>query len=121
MPENPEDLEDLSEAQLERMLLSASLLPGRRAMARVTAIRTVLKRRPHTQTEVSERDARRALELVNATRGPDDQLRLQDLHPVDVASVLSNEEWAEMLVSDEEMRAIAARRARLLARTAART
>jgi len=30
---------------------------------------------------------------------------LSDLHPCDVASVLANPEWAEFVVSDEELRA----------------
>jgi hypothetical protein len=52
------------------MLLEASSLPGRAAMARVTAIRTILARRPRpSMSEQEEEEARRALELVNACRG----------------------------------------------------
>jgi hypothetical protein len=106
-----ENLEMLSEEELERMLLDATSrgVPGRAAMARVTAIRTILSRRARRSSDDAERHARRALELVNATRGPDAQL--PDLHPADVASVLANGEWASLVVSDDEMRSAQCARA----------
>jgi hypothetical protein len=91
----------LSVEQLEEMLLEASELPGRRALARVTAIRTLLARRPERSPGEEEARAARALELVNATRGPDRQLT--EVHPVWVGSILAEPEWAELYVSDEEM------------------
>src|SRR5215216_3462507 len=51
-----DDLRDLSVERLEEMLLEASLLPGRAAMARVTAIRTILARRPQRTADEDERD-----------------------------------------------------------------
>ena len=86
------------------MLLDATAagVPGRAAMARVTAIRTILRRRAQRRTEQADADAVRALVLVNATRGPDRQL--SELHPVDVASVLTDPEWAALVISDEELR-----------------
>lgn len=97
-------LETLGEAELEQMLFDATSpgVPGRSAMARVTAIRTILRRRTERQTERAEADARRALELVNATRGPGRQLT--ELHSVDVATVLANPGWAALVVCDEELR-----------------
>jgi hypothetical protein len=84
------------------MLLEASSLPGRAAMARVTAIRTILARRPRpSMSEEEEEEARRALELVNACRGPDRQLT--EVHPSWVKSIVADPEWAELYVSDEEM------------------
>jgi hypothetical protein len=96
-----ENLAALSEDQLERMLLDASSLPGRAAMARVTAIRTILRRRPQRAVEDVEADARRALELVNAVRGPGDQLT--EVHPTWVDSILADSGWAEVYASDDEM------------------
>ena len=102
-------LENLSDEQLEAMLLDATSAgtPGRMAMARVTAIRTLLTRRGRQRQAVDlEDDAERALEVVNAVRGPDEQLA--ELHPVDVASVLADLEWAPLVRSDDEMARMAA-------------
>jgi hypothetical protein len=104
-----ENLEKLSDEQLEQMLLDASALSGRAAMARVTAVRTILRRRASASSGDAEADARRALELVNATRSPDRQLT--QIHPAWVASILTEPEWAPLYVSDEEMRRAAESRA----------
>ena len=102
MSETSADLENLSDEQLEQLLLDASSLPGRRALARVTAIRTLLKRRAQPRPDEVEANARRALELVNATRGPDRQL--SEVHPTWVGAIVAEPEWAELYVSDDEMR-----------------
>jgi hypothetical protein len=98
-----EDLEQLSVEDLEVMLLDATSgeASGRQAMARVTAIRTILRRRP-PPAEVEE-NARRALEFVNATRGPDAQL--SGIDPTWVDSILVEPEWAAVYCSDAEMQA----------------
>jgi hypothetical protein len=97
-----ENLEHLSEDDLERMLLEATSegVPGRAAMARVTAIRTLLRRRAQRPADDAETRARQALELVNATRGPEAQL--SEVHPVWVESILAEPAWAEVYTTDEE-------------------
>ena len=96
------NLEEMSDDELEGELFAASdQLSGRSALARVTAIRTILTRRAARRPVLDERDARRALELVNATRGPDRQL--DAVHPVWVSSILAEPEWAELYASDDEM------------------
>jgi hypothetical protein len=103
-------LENLTDDELEQMLFDATHrdgVTGRAAMARVTAIRTILKRRVGRRSAHLEADERRALELVNATRGPDAQLT--HVHPVWVASILADPEWAELYASDEEIAAGAVR------------
>jgi hypothetical protein len=62
-------LQNLSVERLEEMLLEASELSGRKAMARVTALRTLLARRSQRSPDEFEGDARRALELVNGRAG----------------------------------------------------
>jgi hypothetical protein len=99
-----DDLQDLSVGRLEEMLLEASArgVSGRAALARVTAIRTILARRPQRPGDgEAEKDARRALEIVNAARGADRQL--DEVHPTWVSSILADEAWAEVYMSDEEM------------------
>ena len=98
-----EDLTGLSSAELEAMLLRASELPGRKAMARVTAIRTLLARRPREQleTEAENRHAR-ALALVNACRPADDQVT--EVHATWVESILADEGWAELYAADHDLR-----------------
>ena len=100
-------LERLSSEALERMLLDASELPGRKAMARVTAIRTILARRPRRQadTEAEERHAQ-ALALVNACRGPGEQLT--EVHATWVDSILADESWAPLYASGDELRVVTA-------------
>lgn len=100
-------LDRLSTEELERMLLDASELPGRKAMARVTAIRTILARRPRRQadTEAEERHAQ-ALALVNACRGPGEQLT--EVHATWVNSILADEGWAPLYGSDDELRVVTA-------------
>jgi len=104
-----ESLEDLTDEQLEQLLLDATAegVPGRTAMARVTAIRTVLKRRARRATAGAEADAARALELVNACRPRDRQVT--EVHPVWVRSILAEPAWAQVYVSDEEMEEMAVR------------
>jgi hypothetical protein len=105
-----DDLDQLSVEQLERMLLEATSegASGRQAMARVTAIRTILRRRPRRApmrpSAEAEENARRALELVNAHRRPDRQL--DEIHPTWVASILVEPEWAPLYLSDDEMQAM---------------
>ena len=110
MSENPTELEHLGEDELEQLLLDASSLPGRRALARVTAIRTILKRRGRRPSGEAEARHARALELVNATRGPDRQLT--EVHPTWVNSILAEPEWAPLYASDEEIRAATEKRQR---------
>lgn len=71
-------------------------------MARVTALRTVLARRPQQQAETeAERRHAQALELVNAHRGPDDQLT--EVHWSWVDSIVAEPEWAPLYASDDEL------------------
>lgn len=105
-----DSLRNLSVERLEEMLLEASSLSGRAAMARVTAIRTLLARRPQQSSDEREADARRTLELVNAARGPERQL--SEVHPTWVSSILTDPGWAEVYASDEEMELAAAWRER---------
>ena len=97
------DPRDLSVERLEEMLLEATSqgVAGRAAMARVTAIRTILARRLERQADDAEENARRALEFVNALRGPDDQLT--EIHPAWAASIVTEPEWAALYLSAEEM------------------
>jgi hypothetical protein len=50
----------------------------------------------------------RALRLVNATRGPDEQL--SEVHPTWVGSILADPVWAELYASDEEIQELTERR-----------
>ena len=76
---------------------------GRLAQARVTAIRTVLRVRAARRRAVAfSEDHQAALELVNAHRGPDEQLTSID--PTWVAGIAEDPEWAPLYASDEEIR-----------------
>ena len=99
-----DDLERLDEDQLEAMLLEATAegVPGRSAMARVTALRTILRRRREQRRKDGfDADHERALQLVNAHRGAHEQLT--EIGPVWVASITAAPCWAELYVSDDEM------------------
>ncbi len=107
-----ERLEQLPDGRLEQMLLDATHgvgVSGRAAMARVTAIRTILRRRAERRAgdDVGE-DALRALELVNATRGPCEQL--DSVHSSWTASILADSGWAALYASDDDMARAGAKR-----------
>src|SRR4051794_1911217 len=105
---------DMSTADLERELVRLAFdrdHGGRGVEARSSALRLALRIRqdrgvsPDVESKIAQ-----AVVIVNALRPPDEQITTEEMNPADAASIVGDEAWARLFVTDGELEEIQRRR-----------